>query len=312
MAVLMTPPYVTFLDSSGDPLAGGKVNCYEVGTTTPKDSYTDAGGLTTHANPVILDSAGRAQIWLSGAYRFIITDSADVTIKDIDNVTAFSTALTSGIGDITSDFTEAVVALGDSFILSDADDNNATKRDTVQGIINLNTGGLVLLESQTASTDASINFTTGIDSTYECYVLMVTDLVPATDGANVYIRLGNGGAFDSGVNNYTWAQVAMGDNGTTVAGERSAGDTEIQISSAGVGSAAGEAFNCTIKIYNPAGTNNTIIEYATASLDSSTIGRLTSGAGQRVEAAAHDRIQVIMSAGSIASGSLRLYGVQKS
>ena len=90
MAVLMTAPFMQFFDSNGDPLAGGKVYTYAAGTTTPKATFTTNVGDVEHTNPVILDSAGRAQIWISGSYKFVVTDSADVTIETTDNVTAFT------------------------------------------------------------------------------------------------------------------------------------------------------------------------------------------------------------------------------
>lgn len=82
-------PYVFFqeFDNNGDPLSGGKVYTYEAGTTTPKATYTDSTGNTANANPVVLDSSGRADIWLGdGGYKFVLKTSADVTIKTVDNV----------------------------------------------------------------------------------------------------------------------------------------------------------------------------------------------------------------------------------
>jgi len=82
-------PYVFWqnFDNNGNPLAGGKVYTYEAGTSTPKATYTDSGGLTANANPVILDSAGRAAIWLGdGGYKFILKTAADVTIDTEDNI----------------------------------------------------------------------------------------------------------------------------------------------------------------------------------------------------------------------------------
>ena len=91
MTVLLTPPYVEFFDSDGNPLAGGKVYTYTAGTTTPKASFTDQGGGTPNTNPVILDSAGRADIWIEGSYKIVVKDSLDDTIKTVDNITSFST-----------------------------------------------------------------------------------------------------------------------------------------------------------------------------------------------------------------------------
>ena len=91
IAVLFTSPYFQAFDSDGDPLSGGKVYTYSAGTTTPKATYTTSVGDVENANPVVLDSAGRAVIFIQGAYKYIIKDSDDNTIETVDNVTSFNT-----------------------------------------------------------------------------------------------------------------------------------------------------------------------------------------------------------------------------
>lgn len=88
MAQPLSAPYSQFLDANGNPLSGGKVFTYSAGTTTPLASYTDSTGVTPAANPVILDSAGRAAIWLSGYYKIVVKDSLNNTIYTTDNITA--------------------------------------------------------------------------------------------------------------------------------------------------------------------------------------------------------------------------------
>jgi hypothetical protein len=79
------------LDGEGDPLSGGKLYAYEAGTSTLKDTYTDASGDTANTNPVILDSEGYANVWLgSGAYKLVLKDSTDVTLWTIDDITGES------------------------------------------------------------------------------------------------------------------------------------------------------------------------------------------------------------------------------
>lgn len=86
MAQLLAAPYSYFTDSNGNPLSGGKVYTYAAGTTTPKTTYTDSGGTTPAANPIILDSDGRATIWLVGYYKIVVKNSSDVTQYTTDNV----------------------------------------------------------------------------------------------------------------------------------------------------------------------------------------------------------------------------------
>ena len=79
-------PFRAF-DSTGAPLAGGKLYSYEAGTTTPKDTYTDESGDTANANPVILDAEGYANVWLGeGFYKLVLTDANDVEQWTIDDV----------------------------------------------------------------------------------------------------------------------------------------------------------------------------------------------------------------------------------
>lgn len=85
---LLPLPKARFFDASGAPLAGGKVFTYEPGTTTPKSTYIDSTGNTANANPIILDSKGEANIWLSGSYKIVLKDASDITQWAVDNVSA--------------------------------------------------------------------------------------------------------------------------------------------------------------------------------------------------------------------------------
>ena len=85
-----------FFDSSGVPLSGGKVFTYAAGTTTLKTTYTDATGITPNTNPIILNSRGEAQIWMSDSlYKIVLTDSVGSVIYTQDNISPLSSV---GIG----------------------------------------------------------------------------------------------------------------------------------------------------------------------------------------------------------------------
>lgn len=81
-----------FFDNNGVILSGGKIYTYAAGTTTPQATYTSAAGVTPHANPIVLDSAGRVpggEIWLTDSliYKFVIETSTAVLIGTYDNIT---------------------------------------------------------------------------------------------------------------------------------------------------------------------------------------------------------------------------------
>ena len=89
MVRAVTPiPFVKarFFDRCGKPLTGGKIYTYEANTTTPKVTYKDPYGLTPNTNPIILDAAGEADIYLDGTYRIRITDRNDVLVNDVAKI----------------------------------------------------------------------------------------------------------------------------------------------------------------------------------------------------------------------------------
>jgi hypothetical protein len=88
MASLTPTPKQQFFDANGNPLVAGKVYTYAGGTTTPIATFTDQAGSSTNTNPIILDARGMANIWLQPtiAYKFLITDSNDVTQYTTDNI----------------------------------------------------------------------------------------------------------------------------------------------------------------------------------------------------------------------------------
>ena len=86
-ANLSAVPKLQFFDNNGNPLVGGKLFTYAAGTTTPQTTYTDATATTPNTNPIILDSRGEANVWLSAtSYKFVLTDASDATIWTVDNI----------------------------------------------------------------------------------------------------------------------------------------------------------------------------------------------------------------------------------
>jgi len=84
-----TIPYITFVTGSGGPCATCSLYSYIAGTTTPQATYTDSTGTSQNTNPIILDAAGGANIWLgANSYKFILKDSTGETIWSVDNVNA--------------------------------------------------------------------------------------------------------------------------------------------------------------------------------------------------------------------------------
>lgn len=75
---LYYPPRAQEHDSSGNPVGGGKLFFYEVGTSTKKTTYSDKALTSANANPVVADSAGRFDnIYTDGAYKVVLAPSTD-------------------------------------------------------------------------------------------------------------------------------------------------------------------------------------------------------------------------------------------
>lgn len=79
-----------FTDQNGVPLAGGFLYTCAAGLScpgNPQASYTDSTASVQNSNPIVLDSAGRAQIWLGPqAYRLVLEDANMVQQWTQDNV----------------------------------------------------------------------------------------------------------------------------------------------------------------------------------------------------------------------------------
>lgn len=87
-------------DNNGKLLDSGIMYFWEAGTNTPQSTYQDAAGTILNTNPVILDGAGSAKIFLQPkAYHIQIQDHTGAIIYDIDGVNGGSgSGSSSGAG----------------------------------------------------------------------------------------------------------------------------------------------------------------------------------------------------------------------
>jgi len=98
-SVLLSPwPNVHFEDNNGNLCTGCKLFTYAAGTTTKQNTYTSSTGGTANVNPVILNSRGEANVWLTPglSYKYVLSPSTDTdpptnAFWTVDNI------LTSGL-----------------------------------------------------------------------------------------------------------------------------------------------------------------------------------------------------------------------
>lgn len=83
---IIGPKFYAWDNDTGKPLAFGKVHTYEAGTNTPRPTWKNENGNAKNTNPVILNGAGFADIYLSGSYKIVVTDADDNVVWTQDPV----------------------------------------------------------------------------------------------------------------------------------------------------------------------------------------------------------------------------------
>jgi hypothetical protein len=160
-------------------------------------------------------------------------------------------------------------------------------------------GGWAFISSATASASATLDFTSGIDSTYAVYAFVFSNLVPATNSVDFYLRTSTdgGSTYDSGASDYGWKS----DSGNV------SNDTEIKISATNtVTNTAASAISGSLFLYQPSVTYVTST-YSIGYLSGSSYER-SDGTGRRHAAADVDAVRFYFSSGNITSGTIYMYG----
>lgn len=117
--------------NAGAPAVGYQLFTYAAGTSTKLATYTDAALTSANTNPIILDAAGRATIFLTAAsYKFVLALPADTDpplspIWTVDNISAVAPFFQDI--DVTGVAGEALSA-GEGVFLSDGSGGNTAGR----------------------------------------------------------------------------------------------------------------------------------------------------------------------------------------
>ncbi len=173
-------------------------------------------------------------------------------------------------------------------------------------------GAWSLISTSTASSSASISFT-GLSSTYYAYKIVITDLQPATDGVEFYMRTStnNGSSYDSGSSDYDSAGLRSSDLNISEYGFTAA-QIYLHHDLLDLSNASNEENSWEIMLYNPSATHYTQMTYAAAVVEDNSRFWYCSGSGMRNSAADVDAIQFLMSSGNISTGTFKLYGLTAS
>lgn len=164
-------------------------------------------------------------------------------------------------------------------------------------------GSYVWLSSQTASSSATLDFS-GLDtSTYKNFILILRNVIPATDNVNFYLRVGTG----AGPTYQTTGYVNVG-GGTTLAITMQQSDFATLFQ---VGNDANLGISGSIIISSLDGAD---FKMATGNMTARNTSVLHFGAvnGYWATTTAITALRVMFSSGNIASGTVDLYGLKVS
>jgi len=171
-------------------------------------------------------------------------------------------------------------------------------------------GGLVLLQTVTASADSTLDVGSSslFTSTYKVYQIHLINVHPSTNGAHFACRMGTAGSIvsTSGSYEYTRDQVLHG--GNNIRGSAGAGIVDLAES---IGSEDNECMHQVHTLYNPAGTTfKKLVNFYGVSSDLTPNFAMNNGMyGNKNFVTAIDRIQFSFTSGTIQSGVFKLYGV---
>ncbi len=173
-------------------------------------------------------------------------------------------------------------------------------------------GAWNIIGTAVASSSASLTIT-GLDSTYDTYAIGISELLPATDDVQVYLRMGDSSGVDSGASDYNYSVGGSWSGATTYGAASSHGATFIQINSSqtNVGNAANEGHGAMIYLHRPGdGTSKPMVSgTAWTHHTTATYGSHALLGGSRQSVITLDRIQVLFSSGNIASGRMTIWGI---
>ena len=176
-------------------------------------------------------------------------------------------------------------------------------------------GSMVLLETQTASSDDTISFTSNIDSTYKEYIFKYINVHPANNGAVLRIGFRDGStAYDATkTSTYFDAEHAEDGTGTGVAYNTS-GDihqgTGFQDLTQDSGNDNDQSISGSLHLFNPSST--TFAKHYIARTNSYTSDDKNMNAfigGYCNVTVAIDAVQFKFSGGNIDAGTFKMYGV---
>jgi len=187
------------------------------------------------------------------------------------------------------------------------------------GAFNVSLGNLVLISEQTASSSASIEFTSGIDSTYPIYKFEFINIHPSNDVAEFRFQGSTDGGSSYGVTITSTSFVAQHNEADTVtsliytAAKDLAQSTGDQVLINEIGNGADENGSGNLYLFNPSST--TFVKHwlsRTSNYQGDNYIQDRYFAGYFNTTSVINAIIFRMNTGNIDSGTIKLYGIKDS
>jgi hypothetical protein len=325
-------------------------NCQIVVPSVQK-SYLVWNGCTGNFNPVVKTAGGEGSTIPRGGMSQVFCDTVSVWVDGTSIGNALFTAADAsvaraaiGASAITSIAVSAGVGVsvtgspltGAGSIGVALDINKLTAETSVvgsadyvplydasEGAVNKATPdvlarGWVLVSAADASNSANIDFT-GLDDTYDNYLIVFNNVIPATNAANFDLRVATSASgFITSSGNYNWVHsyLTYTSSSPVISNSVLTGATNrIVISQAaqGVSNLAAHAFDGEIRFNNPESPNST---WANFSFNTYMVGGINglpmwgNGGGQSISSPITG-VRLSFASGNISRGTFRLYGLKK-
>ena len=179
-------------------------------------------------------------------------------------------------------------------------------------------GNMVLLSTQTASGDASISFTSGINSTYKEYMFIFNNMHPATDNVYWSVNFSTDGGSNYNVTKTSTNFTASHNEAGTVSGlgyEDAfdlAQSTNVQwlVSAGGLGNGNDESLSGTLHLFDP--SNTTFVKHFISNCQWYHNGDYSANtfvAGYCNTTSAINAVQFTMNSGNIDAGTIQMFGI---
>jgi len=290
------------------------IDVYQNGILLVPSDYTATTGTT-----VVLDTGAT----VNDSVQMVVYDVFSVadTVSKADGGTFESNISVGGTLGVTGvpTFTGRSIHSGGITIANDGQIGSVGDADAMAisstGVVTFSqppvgAGGLVLLQTVTASSDSTVDVGSSslFTSTYKVYQIHLINVHPSTNGAHFACRMGTGGSIVSTSQSYEYTRDQVLHGGNNIRGSSGAAVVDLAES---IGSEDDECLHQVHTLYNPAGTTfKKQVNFYGVSNDLTPNFAMNNGMyANKTFVTAIDRIQFYFTSGTIQSGVFKLYGV---